>query len=55
MRLPGCSFLEELKAYAKGGGKLLIIGTETAKLFEKELGIKTLENSEVRSVIYFRW
>jgi len=36
------SFLEELKKYAADGGNLLIIGAETAKLFEKELGIKSL-------------
>lgn len=36
------SFLDELKKYAADGGNLLIIGTETAKLFEKELGIKSL-------------
>jgi hypothetical protein len=41
------SFLEELKKYAADGGNLLIIGVETAKLFEKELGIKSLVKSEV--------
>ncbi len=40
------SFLEELKDYAKAGGNLLIIGTETARLFEKELGIKSLDKKE---------
>jgi hypothetical protein len=36
------SFLEELKKYVTGGGNLMIIGTVTAKLFEKELGINSL-------------
>ena len=40
------SFLEELKKYAADGGNLLIIGAETAKLFEKELGIKSLVKSD---------
>ena len=40
------SFLEELKKYVADGGNLLIIGTETAKLFEKELGIKSLVKAE---------
>ncbi len=40
------SFLEELKKYAADGGNLLIIGTETAKLFEKELGIILLVKTE---------
>ena len=34
------SFLQELKKYAADGGNLLILGPETAMLFEKELGIK---------------
>ena len=37
------SFLEELKKYVSGGGHLLIMGTETAKLFKNELGIKSLK------------
>lgn len=40
------SFLEELKSYAANGGNLLIIGSETAELFKKELGIKSLEQVE---------
>lgn len=40
------SFLEELKKYAEDGGNLLIIGVETAKLFEKEFGIKSLVNGD---------
>jgi len=46
------SFLEELKKYAADGGNLLIIGAETAKLFEKELGIKSLvEGDEQQAFI----
>ncbi len=33
------SFLEELRKYVSDGGNLLIIGVETVRLFEKELGI----------------
>jgi hypothetical protein len=45
--IPECDFMEvsfksELDNYVKNGGNLLIIGTETAKLFEKELGIKSM-------------
>jgi len=40
------SFIEELKKYVSGGGNLLIIGTEAAHLFEKELGIKTLKKAK---------
>lgn len=36
------TFVDELKRYARDGGNLLIIGTETAKLFENVLGIKSL-------------
>ena len=38
------SFLTELKQYVSRGGNLLILGTETAKLFKEELGIETAEN-----------
>jgi hypothetical protein len=37
------SFIEELKKYVSSGGQLLIMGTETAKLFKNELGIKSLK------------
>jgi hypothetical protein len=37
------SFIEELKQYVTSGGHLLIIGTETAKLFKDELGINSLK------------
>jgi hypothetical protein len=36
-------FIEELKKYISSGGHLLILGTETAKLFKNELGIKSLK------------
>ena len=46
--IPECNYMEptfkeELDTYVKEGGKLLIIGTGTAKLFEKELGLKSIE------------
>ena len=37
------TFIEELKKYVSSGGNLLIMGTETAKLFKNELGIKSLK------------
>ncbi|HLF33439.1 MAG TPA: hypothetical protein VI583_04350 [Cyclobacteriaceae bacterium] len=37
------AFMEELKQYVIRGGNLLIIGSATAKLFEKELGIRSSE------------
>jgi hypothetical protein len=40
------SFLEELKDYIKEGGNLLIIGTGAAKIFAKELGIKSLKEKD---------
>ncbi len=40
------SFLEELKDYVAGGGRLLLMGTETMKLFEKELGIESTKETE---------
>jgi hypothetical protein len=38
------SFIEELRKYISAGGHLLVLGTETAKLFENELGIKSLKS-----------
>ncbi|MFH0759483.1 MAG: hypothetical protein V2B15_19505 [Bacteroidota bacterium] len=35
-------FMDELNDYVKGGGHLLIIGVKTTRLFEKELGIKSI-------------
>ena len=43
------AFIEELIKYVSSGGHLLVIGTETAKLFKNELGItslKTLNETE---------
>jgi hypothetical protein len=43
------AFIEELIKYVSSGGHLLVIGTETAKLFKNELGItslKTLRETE---------
>jgi len=34
------AFRDELVAYVRQGGNLLVIGTETTKLFETELGVK---------------
>ena len=49
--IPECKSIEpalllELKAYVRDGGKLLIIGSETAKLFSTELGLLTANKSE---------
>ena len=44
------SFLEELKKYAADGGNLLIIGTETVELFKKELGIKSLLETDKEQI-----
>jgi len=46
--IPECNYLEpafiqELRRYLTSGGNLLLIGSETAKLFEKELDIKSLK------------
>jgi len=45
--VPECNYLQdsfkvELVKYVEEGGNLLIIGIETVKIFEKELGIKSL-------------
>ena len=49
--IPECDYMEpsfknELDNYVNEGGKLLIIGIQAAKLFEKELGIKSITKSE---------
>ncbi|MBK7713077.1 MAG: hypothetical protein IPJ37_20660 [Bacteroidales bacterium] len=44
------SFLEELRKYVSDGGNLLIIGVETVRLFEKELGIKLLTKTDESTV-----
>lgn len=53
--IPECNYMEpsfkdELDDYVKEGGKLLIIGTETARLFDKELGIKSILKAEEKTV-----
>jgi hypothetical protein len=46
------AFLSELREYVNNGGNLLILGSETVKLFEKELGIKRLgESTEEQAFI----
>jgi hypothetical protein len=46
------AFLDELRKYLSNGGNLFIIGTETAKLFLKELGIRSLKTlSETQTFI----
>jgi hypothetical protein len=37
------AFIEELRRYVTSGGNLMLIGTETVKLFERDLGIKSLK------------
>jgi len=46
------AFIEELKKYVSSGGHLLIMGTETAKLFKNELGIKSLKTLEEDEAYY---
>lgn len=46
--IPECDYLEpafidELRSFVSKGGNLLIMGTETAGLFEKELGIMSIK------------
>jgi len=43
------AFIEELRKYVSSGGHLLLIGTETAKLFKNELGIKSLKTLDETS------
>jgi hypothetical protein len=49
--IPECNYLDpefrsELKQYVEEGGKLLVVGSETAELFREEMGITTLEQQE---------
>lgn len=49
--IPECNYLNpefrsELIQYVEDGGKLLVIGSETAELFREKLGIKSLEQQE---------
>ncbi len=37
------AFIEELKQYARNGGRLILIGPDPAKLFEQELGVTLCE------------
>jgi len=46
------AFIEELKKYVSSGGHLLIMGTETAKLFKNELGIKFLKTLNEDEAFY---
>jgi len=46
------AFIEELKKYVSSGGHLLIMGTETAKLFKNELGIKSLKTLNEDEAFY---
>ncbi len=53
--IPECKTIEpelltELKSYAQNGGKLLIIGTETAELFKDELGIESITPIEEKPI-----
>jgi hypothetical protein len=52
--IPECKSIEpalllELKGYVRDGGKLLIIGSETAKLFSTELGLLKANRSEEKT------
>ncbi len=40
------SLLTELRAYLQNGGNLLVIGTETAGIFARELGIRSANTTE---------
>jgi hypothetical protein len=49
--IPECNFinqnmLAEFRSYLQNGGKLLIIGSETAAIFARELGIQSANTSE---------
>lgn len=45
------TFRQELIQYVRDGGNLLVIGTETTRLFERELGVKTAD--AVRPAAFF--
>jgi len=52
--IPECDYIEpsllnELQEYIKNGGKLLIIGTETAGIFGKELGIQSAKTTDEKT------
>lgn len=53
--VPECSELEpailaELRTYLNDGGNLLVIGSETAKIFAPELGLQSVKRTEDRVV-----
>jgi len=39
------ALIEEFRSYVKEGGNLLVLGVETLKLFEKELGIDSIKDA----------
>jgi hypothetical protein len=52
--IPECDYIEpslinELREYIQNGGNMLIIGTETAGIFSKELGIKSAKTTEEKT------
>ena len=52
--IPECDYIEpallnELNEYVQNGGNLLIIGTETAGLFNKDLGIQASKTTEEKT------
>ncbi len=52
--IPECDYIEptllgELRSYLQNGGNLLIIGTETAGVFGKELGIQSAKTTEEKT------
>lgn len=46
------SFADELKKYVTNGGKLLVIGAETAGLFRNELGLAGYSRKEKRQLFF---
>jgi hypothetical protein len=46
------SFIAELRQYARNGGRLLVIGAETAGLFREELGIESY-TKQAKSQVFF--
>jgi len=55
--IPECDYLEpyfidELRKYISSGGHLLILGTETPKLFKNDLGLKSLKTSDATETFF---
>ena len=53
--IPECDYLEpslltELRTYLKNGGNILVLGTETAGIFTRELGIESANKSEEKAM-----